>query len=407
MNIEDRIARRQRTGDRNRFVLDEQQLSPIWHPEEPIGRGPLIERLLDHFDPVFDGRAPPNGYLHGPGGTGKSAVTVALAQRLSASLSPPRDAVFTTTRGGSAPDVSFVRVDLRADDSAFEFAHAVLDALVAESVPRRGVGTDELHERLERCVRGAGPVVVVADHVGEPETVDVATVADRLDGVDGAFAWLAIGRAEPEEVGVPADADVIDVDPYSRAALTDVLAARADAGLGQGALAHSAIRRLAEWAEGDAGVALSALLGAVESASEDGDPAVDDADVEAGMAAVPWPCVPLGRVFALPDNRVRTLACLVDLPPDERAPVGECAVRIADRLDLTAATVERFLYELAETGVVERVRVDDAGVRVAPEPGRSAVPHARVRAAGPAPNRAGVRVSAPSGISLRSLPSNR
>ncbi|QZX98695.1 Cdc6/Cdc18 family protein [Halobaculum rubrum] len=359
MDIEDRIARRQRTGDRNRLVLDEDQLSPVWHPEEPIGRGPFIERLLDHFDPVFDGRAPPNAYLHGPGGAGKSAVTIALVDQLAASLSPPNDAVFTTTRGGSAPGVSFVYVDLRAADSAFEFSHGVLNALVAESVPRRGVGTEELRDRLERCVRGAGPVVVVADHVGEAETVDVPTVADRLDGIDGAFAWLAVGRSDPDAVDVPESAVDLDVEPYSRAALTDILAARADAGLGQGALSHSVIRRVAEWAEGDAGVALSALLGAVETAGED-DGSIRPNDVDAGMSAVPWPCVPLGRVLALPRNRVRTLVRLVGLAPEDRAPVGECAERIAERLDLTTSTVERFLYELAEAGIVERVRVSDS-----------------------------------------------
>ncbi|WP_348608524.1 Cdc6/Cdc18 family protein [Halobaculum rarum] len=360
MDIEDRIARRQRTGDRNRLVLDEDQLSPVWHPEEPIGRGPFIERLLDHFDPVFDGRAPPNAYLHGPGGAGKSAVTIALASQLSESLSPPSDAVFTTTRGGSVPGVSFVYVDLRAADSAFEFSHAVLNALVAESVPRRGVGTDELRERLERRVRGAGPVVVVADHVGEPETVDVGTVADRLDDIDGTFAWLAVGRSDPDTAGVPGSADRLDVKPYSRAALTDILATRADAGLGQGTLTHSVIRRVAEWAEGDAGVALSALLGAVETAGE-ADRSIRPADVDAGMSAVPWPCVPLGRVLALPRNRVRTLARLVKLAPEDRAPVGECAERIAERVDLTTSTVERFLYELAEAGIVERVRVTASG----------------------------------------------
>ena len=359
MDIEDRIARRQRTGDRNRIVLDEDQLSPVWHPEEPIGRGPFIERLLDHFDPVFDGRAPPNAYLHGPGGAGKSAVTIPLADRLAESLSPPSDAVFTTTRGGSEPGVSFVYVDLRTADSAFEFLHAVLNALVAESVPRRGVGTEELRERLERRVRGAGPVVVVADHVGEPETVDVATVADRLDDIDGVFAWLAVGRSEPDAVGVPESAALIEVEPYSRAALTDILAARADAGLGQGTLAHSVIRRVAEWAEGDAAVALSALLGAVETAAEAGEP-VSSTHVDAGMSAVPWPCVPLGRVLALPRNRVRTLTRLVELAPEHRAPVGECAARIAGELDLTTSTVERFLYELAEAGIVERVRVSDS-----------------------------------------------
>lgn len=359
MDIEDRIARRQRTGDRSRFVLDEDQLSPVWHPAEPIGRGPFIERLLDHFDPVFDGCAPPNGYLYGPGGTGKSAVTVALANQLSESLSPPSDAVFTTTRGGSEPGVAFVYVDLRTDDSAFEFSHAVLNGLVADPVPRRGVGTDEIQDRLRRRVRGAGPVVVVADHVGEPETVDAGTVADRLDALGDAFAWLAIGRADPPAVDAPESAAWIEIEPYSRAALTDVLSARADAGLGQRTLAHSLIQRLAEWAEGDAGVALSALLGAVEVATENGD-TLTGADVEAGMAAVPWPCAPLGRVLALPRNRVRTLACLVDLPPESRAPVGECAARIAQRLDLTASTVERFLYELAEAGIVERVRAGDS-----------------------------------------------
>ncbi|SHH60352.1 Cdc6/Cdc18 family protein [Halobaculum gomorrense] len=360
MDIEDRIARRQRTGERHRLVLDEDALSPVWHPEEPIGRGPLIERLLDYFDPVFDGRAPPNGYLYGPGGTGKSAVTVSLVDRLAEVLSSTGDALYTTTRGASAPGVSFVRVDLRTADSAFEFSHAVLDALTAESVPRRGVGADELHERLERHVRGAGPVVVVADHMGEPETVDVPTVARRLGAVEGTFAWLAVGRADPDEVGVPDDAATIEVEPYSRATLTDLVAARADAGLGQGALAHRSVRGLAEWAEGDAGVALSALLGAVEAASTDGDAGttLDEETVEAGMAAVPWPCVPLGRVLALPTNRVRALACLVELNPADRAPVSDCAARIADRVDLTTSTVERFLYELAEAGIVERVRLD-------------------------------------------------
>ena len=360
MDIEDRIARRQRTGDRRRLVIDEEALSPVWHPTEPIGRGPLIERLLDHLDPVFDGRAPPNGYLYGPGGTGKSAVTASLVDRLAETLPSTGDALYTTTRGASAPGVSFVRVDLRTADSAFEFLHGVLNALTTESVPRRGVGTDELRERLERRVRGAGPVVVVADHVGEPETVDVLTVAERLEAVEGTFAWLAVGRADPGEVEVPDDAATVEVEPYSRATLTDLVAARADAGLGQGALAHGAVRRLAEWAEGDAGVALSALLGAVEAASADGDGTLDDEAVEAGMAAVPWPCVPLGRVLALPTNRVRTLACLVDLDQAERAPVGDCAARIADRIDLTGSTVERFLYELAEAGIVERVRVDAA-----------------------------------------------
>ena len=73
---------------------------------------------------------------------------------------------------------------------------------------------------------------------------------------------------------------------------------------------------------------------------------------------MPRPCASLGRVLALPPNRQRVLRALVELPEADRKSVDtatEAIVR-SPRIELSAGTVKRFVYELAEAGIVERVR---------------------------------------------------
>jgi hypothetical protein len=53
MEIEARIRRRQRRSGEPRIVQDYDALSPVVHVEEPSGRGPVLEQLLDHLDPIF------------------------------------------------------------------------------------------------------------------------------------------------------------------------------------------------------------------------------------------------------------------------------------------------------------------------------------------------------------------
>ncbi len=81
-------------------------------------------------------------------------------------------------------------------------------------------------------------------------------------------------------------------------------------------------------------------------------------DVTVAMAEVPRPCISLGRVLALTPNKQLVLYNLVDLDPDDRASVTATTEAISSRagVDLTPGTVKRFLYEMAEVGVVERVR---------------------------------------------------
>jgi len=360
MDIDARIKRRQRRTEGIRLVQDYESLSPVAHIDEPSDRGPLLEQLLDHLDPVFDGQLPPNAYLSGPFGSGKSAVVTALFTHLERLSTETRAIIYTSTRAASPTSPGFVYVDLRETSSEFAFYRAVLDGLVEESVSEHGISTEELRDRLHDLLRGSRTGVVVAvDHVGEPDSVDATTLTDRFAGLPSNVSWLAIGRTPPSESQLTEyTATEITVEPYRRQTLVDVLMTRASEGLTQQALDHDLAREIADWAAGNAHDALAAVFVAADRASQTEQTRIGDADVSAALAEIPRPSVSLGRVLALPGNKQVVLRELVDLDAEERASVTATTEAISARpvVDLSAGTVKRYLYEMAEVGIVERVQ---------------------------------------------------
>ncbi len=97
---------------------------------------------------------PPNAYVYGPCGSGKSAVVTALFATSVRVSSVNNAAIHTTTRVQATFAPRFVYVDARETTSAFAFYHAVLDALVDESVPKQGIKTEALQSRLKDAVEG-------------------------------------------------------------------------------------------------------------------------------------------------------------------------------------------------------------------------------------------------------------
>jgi Cdc6-like AAA superfamily ATPase len=98
MDIKARIRRRRDHNAQPQFIQRYEALSPAAHLDEPVGRGQLLEQLLDYFDPVFDGELPPNGYVYGPIGSGKSAVLTSLLSHLK---ELPEGVTSRNTRGNS------------------------------------------------------------------------------------------------------------------------------------------------------------------------------------------------------------------------------------------------------------------------------------------------------------------
>lgn len=350
MDLHDRIDRRRVAHRHRSVVVDRGRLSPVVHLPQPIGRGPVLERLLDALEPVFDGTLPPNLAVAGPPGSGTSAVVTALFSALSDRLGEPTDAIGTTTRAGSAdPSAWFVYVDARRATSSFAFYRALLSDLSAEPVPSSGVGTDDLRARLcEHLDRGHRAIVAV-DHHDEPETLSIDRVRTLLEPVDRRVSIVAVGQRVPDGWDDP----MVAVPAYRQHELVDVVTERASAGLTAGALDHRSIRDLAAWADGSAHAALAALFGAAVLAGECDSDRIESSHLERAKDAIPADSVHVDRPLALSSTRQRVLCELLSSAADP-LPISEAAVAIADDSSLSAGTVKRFLYELAECDVLVR-----------------------------------------------------
>ncbi|SFR41261.1 Cdc6/Cdc18 family protein [Halogeometricum limi] len=355
MRLTDRIDRRRRRGERvHSLVRELSALNPTHHLAEPIGRGPTLERLLDRLDSTFDGRLPESFCVVGPKGAGKSAVVSALFDHLAATTTTTRRGVIqTTTRASEPSPTEFAAVDARAATSEFALLRTVLDAVVDERVPRQGVGTETLRDRLAAELDYRRRLVVAVDHVGEPETLSLSTLDSALDPFSSALSYVAVGREFTD-----ATRPTVEIPRYERHALVDVLTARASDALTRDAFDHETVSDVASWADGDAHDGLAALFGAAVTATDEGAPRIDASHVAAGCDAVPDDCCSLGQVLALSESRRRVLAVLASLPPESRSSVVVAADAIAadESVGLSATTVKRVVYELAEHGFVRRVR---------------------------------------------------
>ena len=368
MDLKTRIRRHQDDGINPPIVRNYQVISPSAHAEEPTNRGPTLERLLDYLDPVFEGQLPTDAYIWGQSGVGKSAVITALFEQMSMLLSGSGMAIHTSTRAPTAGAPTFIYIDTRQADSAFNLYHDALDAVLEESVPQQGIKTDTLRSRLVEWFQPAGNRAIIAvDHVNEPGTPDFATLDETFTPLGDSVACVTVGRTPPADLAESMHPpERIEIPRYERHALVDLLTSHASDGLSQGTIGHEQLRQLADWADGNAHDALAALFGAAILADLAGHDQIHVSDLTEGMDAVPRPTASIGRVHALPSNRQLVLRELVALGESSTESVGTAAEAIADScdVDLSTGTVRRVLYELANDGIIQRVATStdiDAG----------------------------------------------
>ncbi|EMA35331.1 Cdc6/Cdc18 family protein [Halobiforma nitratireducens] len=361
MNLRDRIDRRHNAHGDRQLAVDRDLLAPTVHRSEPVGRGPALEQLLDALEPVFDGDLPPPLAVIGPHGAGTSALVVALFDALNDRFGGAGGAVGTTTRARpSEPTAWFVHVDGRRVDSEFSFYRSVLDVLSPEPVPESGIGTDDLQARVQDRLAGNRQAVVAIDHHDEPETLDYGRVRDLLKVADvtDSIATVAVGRHKPDDWG----GATVSLPAYRSHELVDIVTDRASSGLVAGGFDHESIRTLAEWADGNAHDALAALFVATTVAEREDADRITERHLEYGRMDVHENGVHVDRALALSETRQQALAHLVSLDLDvTTTPIGDLANAVAERSSLTTGTVKRFLYELAERGVLERIELEADG----------------------------------------------
>jgi len=364
MDLHERIARRRAAKREDGIIVDRDAISPTVHRAEPTGRGSVLEQVLDAVEPTFDGSLPDPFAVVGPPGSGTSAVITALFESLTTTFGDTRDSIGTTTRAGSGtPTTWFVYVDARGVSSAFAFYRTLLSTVTANDVPTSGVGTDDLRERLvDQLSHHQHSAVIAIDHHDEPETLGAKRATELLEAVGDHTTVIPVGQSTPAGWSDR----TIEVPAYRRHELVDILTQRASNGLAAGALEHRTIREVADWAGGNAHDALTAVFTGATLAGRAGHDRITAAHLERAKADVPEASIHLDRPLSLPETRQRVLLSLLDLEFDgpeagEKRPIRELSTAVADRSTLTDGTVKRFLYEMADKGVLARVPIETAG----------------------------------------------
>lgn len=355
MKLEERITRRQRDS----VVADYDAISPVVHPSEPVGRGRVIEQLLDALSPIFAARPPTDSYVWGPKGAGKTAVIRPLFEQLRRLVGRGESQLYTATRAAPGPELHVIYIDARRANSPFAILHAVADSVTTAAIPKQGVGIDAVRDQLRKALAGRRRHLLVGiDHLGEPETPSVETGLELFEFVGDSVGCLAVGREPPADAaGSDHACETVEVEPYTDHALLEVLTDRVANGGFRRKIDDRRLTEVASWAAGDAHDALAALFGAGQTADDSGADRIGARALATGMAAVPRPGVAVGRVLALPSNRKQIILRLLALADGDRSSVQTAATAISEGFELSQSTIERMLYELAESGCIRRVKV--------------------------------------------------
>ena len=351
MDVSDRIQRRRNGRTHAAVVVDWDALNPAYHTPDPAARVASVESVLDAVDPAFEDELPQNLHIWGEAGTGKSAICTAIMSALKSEFTqhPLRYTSTRTTRTSS--DLQFVYVDGWRANTQFKLYHQILDALRTDRVPKRGIGTEDLRNGIASELNDKTGLVLAIDHVSMAGSLAMDELESFLSPLD-AVRTITIGRDSPEALEITGPVEDIHLAPYSTE-LVDVLALRASQGLSR-TLEPPHLRRIAEWADGNAHDALAALYLAGVEADQSDASRIHYEHVSEGIEAVPRDGTSLSHLMALPETEQALLKDVIDTTRQETLEIECMSHHIAEHSRLTDTTVKRLLYELAQDNVLQR-----------------------------------------------------
>ncbi len=251
----------------SRILVREETLDPSYLPPRLVHRDREIELASRRFREAFAKGLPYHLMLTGGVGSGKTA----LARRVGADLAR------AGRTGGFPVHVAYVNCWRRASDRT-----VMLDLLrsVDVSLPDRGYSLSEMLDVFEQGIRkNPRHLLVLLDEasalvrqetklvylLSRSREVELGSISLVLIAVEDLLPFL--DPASRSSFGVT---HRLSLEPYDRAALADILAARAELALAPGTFEPDVLDQVARIAapNGDARFALEILAGAAHLAEE-------------------------------------------------------------------------------------------------------------------------------------------
>ncbi|HLC39282.1 MAG TPA: AAA family ATPase [archaeon] len=209
-------------SDESKIFAREDALLPEYLPELLPHRESQIQLIADNIKPAAFGRKPQNSFLFGAPGIGKTATTKFIFRQFE--------------------EFSERVKTIYINCWDYKTAHAVLSKIaidIGQFVQRRGMGKDEIIEKLaEACRKSKKSVVVALDEVDQLVYNDEEVLYDLLrigQYVDNPFGFIFISnhadifaKLEPR-IRSSLSIDEVQFKPYTLEEMKNILQKRSEA----------------------------------------------------------------------------------------------------------------------------------------------------------------------------------
>ena len=240
---------------RNSIVEDARVLTADYLPNKMVHRDNEREAIASNLRPILEDQPPIDMIIHGPPGTGKSAMSQYVVDELEK----------------HSPEVLSGFVDGFGQPSRFEVYYKLLRDM-NEFVTRGGTSTEELVDKFEQKARNS-PMVIVLD---EADQIKDEKVLYDLSRFQNAAVILIANR---EDIFADMDdrirssfsaLDEIRFKSYTDKQLVDILKDRREYGLRKDSISDKTLGIIASKSRGDARVAISTLRKSAQKAEREG-----------------------------------------------------------------------------------------------------------------------------------------
>lgn len=289
------------------LVVNRNVLSPHFIPDELLFRENEIKEIYKILEISKKGEKPPNLFIYGKTGTGKTCTVKKAIEKL----------------GNDKGKANIVYLNCRIYNSRYRILQRFLKEFVPE-LEKSGFGLPYLYEKLLGLMREGKQLVMVLDEIDMVKDLDelIYTLTRSNDEVkEGGVTIIGISnkisfknQLDPRSKSSLYESELI-FSPYTAVQLQKILKQRVELGLVKGSVEDSAINLAAAIAaqeSGDARYALKLLEKAIEIAEKEGKEKISDYEIELARKKVDLDLV-AEVINTLPENHLLTLYAIAKL----------------------------------------------------------------------------------------------
>ena len=211
------------SNDENAILLNEELLLPAYAPPEILHREAEIKAIAEAIKPLLEGHTADNLFAYGNSGTGKTISAKHVLSELKEATSR----------------VIPVYINCWESNTQMAIYTKILDCL-GDSMPRRGLATDEVFERIKEVMeKGKIAVLVVLDEMDalvfrkEYEVLYSLSRAPVRFGIIGISSTPGLLAKLDTRVTSSLRFTHLEFKPYSTQQITDILAEKGQIGFGE------------------------------------------------------------------------------------------------------------------------------------------------------------------------------